>query len=210
MTGHSNVSSPWPGSIRSSCAGGSAEKGHRHDDEVRYIEARNLAETDATAALALLNQKPGTTSQAMIQELADRFAETDARKALRFADEAASQSQGLNQPDRTREMTRASAVLVKLGRADLGRKLIEDARGTPQSYALRGQKEAAALRPPGFSRRTTSIVPVELVEPFKVKFPHWWQSNLVNIAIAIARTDPRSTMELVDTAGATPLDCDHH
>ena len=35
-----------------------------------------LAETDAAGALALLNQKPDSESQSVLQALADRFAET--------------------------------------------------------------------------------------------------------------------------------------
>jgi protocatechuate 3,4-dioxygenase beta subunit len=78
----------------------SAEKGHRFDDRVRFVEARELSETDAEGALGLLNQKPDSRSQSAVQELADRFAETDAKKALRFAEEAAVQARGLNKPDR--------------------------------------------------------------------------------------------------------------
>ena len=48
----------------------SAEKGRRYDDDVRFAEARKLAETDAEGALALLNQKPDSASQRALQELA--------------------------------------------------------------------------------------------------------------------------------------------
>src|SRR5208337_475185 len=94
-----------------------------------------------------------TRSQTVIQELADRFAEADPRKALRFAEEAAVQSRGLNQPDRTMAMARAGAVLVKLGRADAGRKLIEDAaRDAAQLPAARWagncRSEAARILAP--------------------------------------------------------------
>jgi hypothetical protein len=59
--------------------------------------------------------------------LADRFAETDPKEALRFAEEAAVQARGWNQPHRALAMARARAVLVKLGRGDVGRKLIDEA-----------------------------------------------------------------------------------
>ena len=104
----------------------SAGKGHTYDDRVRDAEARKLAETDAAEALALLNQKPDS-DQSILQALAIRFAETDPAKALRFAEEAAVQARGLKQPDRTTAMAHAGGVLVKLGRADAGRKLIEEA-----------------------------------------------------------------------------------
>ena len=186
----------------------SAEKGHRHDDEVRHAEARSLAETDAMAALALLNHKPDTKSRTIIQELADRFAETDPRKALRFAEAAAAQSRGLNQPDRTKAMARAGAVLVKLGRADAGGKLIEDAARDAAQLPAAGwagncRSEAARILASYDGDRALA-----LVEPFKGTFPNWWQSNRVNIAIAIARTDPRRAMELVDTTGISALERD--
>ena len=63
-----------------------------------------------------MNQKPDSASQRALQKLADRFAATDPKKAQRFADEAAVQARGLNQPDRALAMARAGAVLVKLGR----------------------------------------------------------------------------------------------
>ena len=105
----------------------SAQHGHRYDDAVRRAQARELAETDAPGALALLNQKPDSESQSVLQALADRFAETDPKKAMPFAEEAAVQARGLNQPDRPVAMAQAGAVLVKLGRADAGRKLIDEA-----------------------------------------------------------------------------------
>ncbi len=78
-------------------------------------------------ALALLNVKHDAGSQWVVQELADRFAASDAAKAMAFAEEAAVRARGLNQPDRTTAIAQAGAVLVKLGRADAGRKLIDEA-----------------------------------------------------------------------------------
>jgi hypothetical protein len=55
----------------------SAEKGHGSDDDVRFAQSHKLAETDADDALGLLNQKPDSASQTVLQILADRFTETD-------------------------------------------------------------------------------------------------------------------------------------
>ena len=44
-----------------------------------------------------------------------------------FANEAAVRSRGLNHPDRALAMAWAGAVLTRLGRADAGRKLIDEA-----------------------------------------------------------------------------------
>jgi hypothetical protein len=177
----------------------SAEKGHRYDDSVRHAEARNLADTDPAGALALLNQKPNTESQSVLQTLADRFAATDPKKALSFAEEAAVQSRGLNQPDRTLAMARAGAILVNLGRSDAGRKLIDDAaRDAGQLPTARWAGNCRAM-----TARILAPYDVEqalrIIEPFKAENPDWWQANRAGIAVAIARTDTRRAIALVDT-----------
>ena len=60
----------------------SAQHGHRYDDAIRRVQARELAETDAPGALALLNQEPDSESQPVLQSLAERFAETEPQKAM--------------------------------------------------------------------------------------------------------------------------------
>ncbi len=177
----------------------SADKGHAFDNQVRHAQARTLAETDATRALALLNQRADSQSQAVLQTLAERFAESDPRKAHRFAEEAAGQSRGLNQPDRTLAMARAGAVLVRLGRADVGRKLIDDAaRDAAQlpaaNWAGVCRSRAAQILAPYDVERALAII-----EPFKVKNPDWWKSNHAAIAAAIARTDTPRAIALVET-----------
>ena len=178
----------------------SAEKGHRYDDDVRFAEARKLAETDAEEALALLNQKPDSASQTALQELADRFAETDPKKALRFAEEAAVQSRGLNQPDRALAMARAGAVLVKLGRGDVGRKLIDE--------AARDAAQLPVVNRASYYRGLVSgiLAPYDveralaLVEPIKTENQEG-PRNRARIAAAIATTDTKRAVELVETVG---------
>ena len=178
----------------------SAEKGHRYDDDVRFAEARKLAGTDAEDALGLLNQRPDSASQRVLQGLADRFAETDAKKALRFAEEAAVQARGLNQPDRALAMARAGAVLVKLGRVDVGRKLIEE--------AARDAAQLPAVNRAGFYRGLISgiLAPYDveralaLVEPIKTENQEG-PRNRARIAAAIATTDTKRAVELVETVG---------
>jgi protocatechuate 3,4-dioxygenase beta subunit len=178
----------------------SAEKGHRYDDDVRFAEARKLAETDAEDALALLNQKPDSASQTAVQGLADRFAETDPKKALWFANEAAVQARGLNQPDRALAMARAGAVLVKLGRGDVGRKLIDE--------AARDAAGLPVVDRAGFYRALVSgiLAPYDveralaLVEPLKTENQEG-PRNRARIAAAIATTNTKRAVELVETVG---------
>jgi RNA polymerase sigma factor (sigma-70 family) len=177
----------------------SADKGHAHDDEVRFGEARTLADTDADGALRLLNQRPDSKSQRVVQELADRYAETDPTKALRFVEESAVQARRLNQPDRTLAMAWAGAVLVRLGRPDAGRKLIVEAGSDAAQLPL--------VNWAGVCRTGTAeyLAPYDLerafalIEPFKAKEADRWQAIRGRIAVAIARTDTPRAIALADT-----------
>jgi hypothetical protein len=178
----------------------SAEKGHRYDDQVRFAEARTLAETDAVGALGLLNQKPDSASQSALQELADRIAETDPKKALLFAEEAAVQSRGLNQPDRALGMARAGAVLVKLDRGDAGRKLIDaaarDAAQLPVVNRARYYRGLVSgiLAPYDVER---ALALVESIKTENQEGPR----NRARIAAAIATTNTKRALDLVETVG---------
>ena len=135
-----------------------------------------------------------------MQELADRFAETDPKKALRFAEEAAVQARGLNQPDRALAMARAGAVLVKLGRGDVGRKLIDE--------AARDAAQLPVVNRASYYRGLVSgiLAPYDveralaLVEPIKTENQEG-PRNRARIAAAIATTDTKRAVELVETVG---------
>ena len=105
----------------------SADHGHRFDGRVRQAAAEMLAELDGPEALAMLIPADPGESQYTLQRLADRFAPTDPKKALLFAEEAVFRARALNQPARAAALARAGTVLVQLGRAEAGRKLIEEA-----------------------------------------------------------------------------------
>ena len=108
----------------------SAKLGHRFDDQVRQEAAEAAAETDVEGALELLQGQKGSSVQYLLQRLAERFADEDRAKALRFAEESAVQARAMDQPDRAGALANAGAVLVRLGRDDAGRKLIEEAATT--------------------------------------------------------------------------------
>ncbi len=138
--------------------------------------------------------------------LADRFAASDPKKALIFATEAVVQARGLAQPDRTIALARSGAVLVKLGRADAGRKLIDDAA-----------RDAAQLPPLNWSGncrgQTARIVAsfdadlaLTIIEPFKAQDSNRWHALAADIAVAIARTITPQASALLDTVGGTGFD----
>ena len=178
----------------------SAEKAHRYDDRVRQTEARNLAATDPVSALALLNQKPSTESQSVLQALAVQFAKTDRKKALSFAEEAAVQSRGLNQPDRALAMARAGALLVDLGRDAAARKLIDEA--ARDALQLPTEQWAGNCR--GRVAQIVARFDVEralaIIKPFRADEERW-QSLCADIAVAVATTDTKRALALVDTVG---------
>ncbi len=178
----------------------SAQLGHRYDDWARQAAAEELADTDAPGALELLNQKPDWRSQHALQSLADRFAETDPKKAILFANEAAVRSRGLNQPDRTLAMAWAGAVLTKVGRADVGRKLIDEAAhdaaqlGTENRAGYYRGLVAQVLAPFDLKRALALIETIQDENEAKDRYR-------AMIATAIATTDTNQAIALVEKVG---------
>ncbi len=105
----------------------SAQHGHRYDGRVRQAAAEMLAEQDGPEALAMLAPAAPSESQYTLQRLADRFAPTDPKKSLLFAEEAVVRARALQQPNGAAALARAGTVLIRLGRAEAGLKLIDEA-----------------------------------------------------------------------------------
>ena len=185
----------------------SAQRGHHLDARARLAAAEELAETDGPGALELLGLVDGRGKQNALQELAERFAESDRGKALAFAEEAAVQGRSLPQPDRTWALAQAGAVLVRLGPAEAGRKLIDEAAGDAArlgSAGLEGYARACAARelaPFDLERA------LKLVEPFRSADEHERYTGFV--AVAIAGTHPDRAVALADD-DARPVDHARH
>ncbi len=175
----------------------SAEDGHRYDSRVRQAAAEQLAETDGPGALKLLAQDRDRNTQYTLQKLADRFAPTDPRKALLFAEESALLARALDQPDRSSALAAAGAVLARLGRTEAGRKLIDEAveaaarMGTDGDQAFHRGLVARALAPFDLKRA------LALIEPCKA--PNDKERYTAMIAEAIATTDPARAVAMADT-----------
>jgi hypothetical protein len=106
----------------------------------------------------------------------------------------------LNQPDRALAMAKAGAVLVKLGRVDVGRKLIEeaarDAAGLPvENRASYYRGLVSGILAPYDVERALA-----LIEPIKTE-NHEGPRNRARIAAAIATTDTKRAVEIVETVG---------
>jgi hypothetical protein len=97
-------------------------------------------------------------------------------------------------------MARAGAVLVTLGRADAGRKLIDE--------AARDAAQLPAARWPGYCRALVAgiVAPddveraLALIEPIEPENQEWHR-NRARLAIAIAARDTKRAIALVDTVG---------
>ena len=178
----------------------SADHGHRYDGQVRQAAAEALAELDGPEALAMLTPATPGESQYALQRLADRFAPTDPKKALLFAEEAAVRARALNQPARSAALARAGTVLVQLGRAEAARKLIEEAAeaatrlGTVVTDGYARGVVAKALAPFDADR---ALALVESTD-YKDRYTGF-------VAAAIAEKDPARAVALADAmAGNGP------
>ncbi|MFI5456457.1 MAG: carboxypeptidase regulatory-like domain-containing protein [Isosphaerales bacterium] len=178
----------------------SADHGRRYDGQVRQAAAEMLAELDGPEALAMLTPADPSESQYTLQRLADRFAPTDPKKALLFAEEAVVLGRALNQPGRAAALSRAGTVLAQLGRAEAGRKLIEEAAeaanrmGTEVMEGYTRGVVAKALTPFDANRA------LALLEPF-----HGNDLYAGFVAASLAEKDPARAVALADAmAGNGP------
>jgi hypothetical protein len=105
----------------------------------------------------------------------------------------------LNQPDRTLAMARAGALLVKLGRPDADRKLIDEAGRDAAALAIASR--AGACR----AQTAQILAPYDLeralaiIDPLKAQHRNWWEANRAIFAAAIARIDTPRAIALADS-----------
>ncbi len=175
----------------------SADHGNRFDGDVRRETARALAETDAPAALKILVDEGGNTSQLVLQELAERFQAIDQGKAKLFAEQAAIQARTLAEPDHTRYLAQAGAVLSRAGKPGAGRKLIDEAAEAAVKMDTTGMQGytrgivAKALAPLDLKRA------LALLEPMKERNDKDRYTGF--IVEAIAGSNPERALEFVNS-----------
>ncbi len=175
----------------------STEHGNRFDGDVRLATARVLAETDAQAALKLLVQEGGNTSQIVLQELAERSLATDQGKARLFAEATAAQGRKLDEPGRTRALAQAGAVLNRAGKPEVGSKLIDEAAEAAAKMGTTDQ--------PGYTRGLAAKAlasfdlerALALLEPIKERRDKDRYTGF--IIAAIAGSNPERALALVDS-----------
>jgi len=177
----------------------SAQAGGRYDGRVNQAAAHALAETDADGALELLTAPGVDTRPYVLQKLAERFADEDRAKALKFAEEAAVRARGIDQPDRAGAMAKAGALLARLGREEVGRALIVEGAeaaarmGLDERQGYARGNVAGALAPFDLDRA------LALVEPMKAENDR--DRYLGFIAMALAPTDPDRALTVAAKIG---------
>ncbi|MFO0890256.1 MAG: carboxypeptidase-like regulatory domain-containing protein [Isosphaeraceae bacterium] len=175
----------------------SSQHDHRYDDEVRRARAQTLAATAGPAAIRLLTEKPDNRLSYTLQELAERFVESDREKSALFAEEAVKQSRGFNETDRAAACARAGAVLIAAGRADSGRRLVEEAAGLAEKLPV--DERAAYSR--GIAARALALIEPKraaaLIEPIQKRQDRDRYTGFLIDAIGAA--DPDRALSLVET-----------
>ena len=174
----------------------SAERGHQYDSRVR----QTAAEDNGRDRRCRTRWRSWRTTATVVpsrssQKLAERFAARDPAKALQFADEAVARARRARARTSGRRTGGDRRVLVRAGRADAGRKLIDEAAGPPRNSAPRtatAQARAivAAAIAPGRLKKALA-----LVEPITAEDKDRY---LAFIARAIAKTDTARAVALAD------------
>ncbi|HLJ94844.1 MAG TPA: sigma-70 family RNA polymerase sigma factor, partial [Gemmataceae bacterium] len=181
------------------------EAGPRYENIVRTTMAEQLAATDADEALTLLAAVDNTSAYFALKGLTERFLKTDARKALRFAEEAVVRTRTLEQPRRTWSLAEIGTLVRQLGKEETGRQLIAEAAemadklGAQEYQALARGLVAQALAPYDLERAHALLKP--LTEPNdKMRFAQM-------VATATLKDDPslppRVRMQIAYHMGAT-------
>ena len=98
-------------------------------------------------------------------------------------------------------MAKAGAILLKLGRPDAGRKLIDEA--SRDAWQLPTERWAGVCR--AQVARIVAAHDVDralaIIEPFRAREADRWQALRASIAAASAATDTKRALDLVDTVG---------
>lgn len=173
----------------------SAELGGRYDSLVHRIAAEQSDAADVDETLALLAKQGNRSAYFTLQTLAERLAASDPEKALRLAEEMIQRARRIDQPERIWALAACGTLVAKLGSAEAGRKLAEEAAGMAEKLGVEGRQDyirglaATALAPYDLPRAT------RLVEP--VPEGHERERALARIATAIASKDLDKALEII-------------
>jgi hypothetical protein len=154
-----------------------------------------LVETDLDEALAQLAGRDAEAACKELKRLAEQYRDTDRAKALRLAEELAVGARTVDPRYRLFRLGGAGRLLARLGKADAGRKLVEEAAAQAEKLPAAGWE--GYLRGHVASRLAPFDLPraKRLIEPVSVKTER--DRYAAMCANALAATDPKAAAELL-------------
>lgn len=172
---------------------------------IKLLAATVVAEYDARAAVDVI-RKVNIPHAAVdiLAMLAARFAERDRVRATIFGEEAVANVKALPKDARPRSQAALGALLIDLGRADEGKKLVEEA--VAALPAPSGAKfDAPDQIPPALMPVIAALARYDLKRAQKlaepIQDPASREQALKSMAQAVARTDPARAMSLLGEGG---------
>lgn len=118
---------------RMSVAAGGAARNSLISETVRRLERE-----DADEALALARELPASAAARALRGCAERMADSDLARAVRFAEEAVAVGRTLEDPERSVALAQAGDLLIRLGVRQPGEQLISDAAEAAERFGLTG------------------------------------------------------------------------
>ena len=173
----------------------SEQAGGGFDAFVRASAAEVRAKTDPAAALELLKQSGGKSGFEAALGLGEKSAESDAATALRFAEEAAKIARSLEGRDRITALAQAGGLLSRLGKAQVGRPMIEQ--------AAQAAERLGTSRHDGYVRHYVSeqLAPVDLDRALNladsIADPNARESAIALVAVTVGASDTERALALV-------------
>ncbi len=173
-----------------------ANENSRYGRSWRLAEAERLAATDADEAInALLPIQVGYLFPALLK-LSERFHKTDRERALRFAEEAVLQARTMDLPDRAGALARAADLVIRLGRNEAGKKLMDEAVALAEKLGTerrQGHERAQVVR---YLASYDLPRALALLKPLRdSESTNYWLGNLAD---QLARTDAKTALALLD------------
>jgi hypothetical protein len=189
----------------------SGQLGGRLDSQVRLAGAEVLAELDAPAAIEIIKKTPEPAmALEKLLRIATWYAETDPPRALAFAQAAATQVRALDKATPIQARARAGGLLIRLGRIDEGRRLVEEAaEAFPRPTPVIKQPDMAPTNPALVATaRALALFDLKraqaLVEPMQNSY--YGERMKARLASSVAMTDPAQAVELVRSPGTRRSD----
>ncbi|HZV03744.1 MAG TPA: carboxypeptidase-like regulatory domain-containing protein [Gemmataceae bacterium] len=179
-------------------AGGSlgANDVRRYLHTLRKIQAEQAAASDVDEAISLLSEVDAEDACDTLRKLGERFQATEQDRGLRFAEEAVVKARGLPLPNRVWELAAAADLVIRLGKQQAGRKLLNEAADLAEKLGTQGLQQyarasaARRLAPYDLSRARQLLRPIG-----DTPSVNEWLSEMAG---HLARTDPKAALSLVD------------